>query len=48
MKYKYITEEKTIEVPKERWCWGVIYKPTPEAIKVAERETRCNNQRQRV
>lgn len=45
MKYKYITEEKTIEVPKERWCWGVIYKPTPEAIKIAERETEERNQK---
>lgn len=25
-----------IKVPLERWCWGVIYKPTPEAIKEAE------------
>lgn len=28
-----------INVPLERWIWGVVYKPTPEQIKAAEEAT---------
>jgi hypothetical protein len=28
-----------VEVPLEQWMWGVVYRPTPEAIAAAEKAT---------
>lgn len=42
---KYFDKEKNkeIEVPEERWGWGVIYLPTLEACIVADRLTKERN-----
>jgi len=40
MKYIYTKENgEIVESPLERWSWGVVYKPTDEQIKEAERVT---------
>jgi len=44
---KYFDKEKNkeIDVPLERWCWGVMYLPTPEAQAIARRETEERNKK---
>lgn len=43
MKYFYKEGDKEIEAMPERWVWGVVYKPTEEAIKKAQKETIARN-----
>lgn len=41
---KYIFEKTGEMVDEERWGWGVVYKPTQDAIIKAEQETEARNQ----
>lgn len=46
MQYDFKNSEGQIEkVDVERWSWGVVYKPTAEAIATAEKELKERNEK---